>query len=111
MMANLVKTVISSGLWAGHYSELDGDGTLICQRMKIEFANNVILGEGDEYVPGETFFIVGNYNIRENWFQCTKGFIDGRITTYFGRFRDKEIYGSWWIHGQRGGSFRLWPGN
>jgi hypothetical protein len=103
--------VVSSGLWAGYYSELDGDGTLICQRMKVEFKNGVLLGEGDELICGETFFIVGNYNIRENWLQCTKGFRDGRIVTYFGRIKREEIYGTWWAHGQPHGSFRLWSAN
>jgi hypothetical protein len=110
-MDTIVQTIPQSGYWAGYYSELDGDGTLICQRMKIDFANGVLVGEGDEFIPGESFFIVGNYNLKENWLQCTKGFKDGRIVTYFGRLRHEEIYGTWWCRGQRGGSFRLWPAN
>lgn len=92
----MTRAVLRSGLWRGHYVQA---GQKFAQQMRLEFADGLIRGSGDDALG--TFLIDGELRqadgeLRLGWIKTYDG---AHSVLYLGKWTGTRIEGRWHIGG------------
>lgn len=95
-----------SGQWVGFYTYSQRPQRRYLMDLILEFRGGTISGEGAD---GIGFFnIAGQYFPKEGECSWTKRYVGQHSVDYVGYREKKGIWGTWTLHGAKGG-FHIWP--
>ena len=94
-----------SGQWVGFYVYSNRSRRYLMD-LVLEFRNGIISGEGADGI-GE-FGIDGRYYPQEGECSWVKTYFGRHSVEYTGHREQKGIWGTWTLHGTKGG-FHIWP--
>jgi hypothetical protein len=94
-----------SGQWVGFYTYDSHNGRFLMD-LVLEFKGGRIFGEGADDIGD--FIIDGYFSQSDGECSWTKTYVARHSVQYRGFREKKGIWGTWTLHGARGG-FHIWP--
>jgi hypothetical protein len=98
-------TDFPSGQWVGFYTYGAGSQRFLMD-LTLEFRQGTISGEGADGIG--LFGIDGRYNTKSGECSWVKTYYGRHSVDYTGYRDGKGIWGTWFIHADKGG-FHIWP--